>query len=362
MPTPLRTPRVNNNDDVVKLRRLLVKVGDRVECGETVAEIETDKASFTVETEKAGVVVSVQAEADDAMPVGAVLLWIGATADDVVIEPQSEAAVRDQRATPTIKARRLLNRHGLNAGDVRASGSRLTAADVEAHVARLGLSEGHVVESADNDDLGEGTFEGLSAHERAMLRTVTWQRDVAVPAYAEIEFEGTEWTAAAADFQKREGLLLNPLLGLMAHRLATIATRFPRVNSTIVGERRFLYADVNLGFTVQAESVLYLTVLRGASRLGRREFLDQLVGLERRAMKNQLRQDEVSGATIAFSSMARWSVARHVPVLPPNTSIVIAHASSQGSGRIRLGATYDHRVLTGADAVQVLNSLSRPDA
>ena len=50
MATPIHTPRVNNNDDLVKLIRVVVKPGDWVDAGALVAEVETDKASFTVES------------------------------------------------------------------------------------------------------------------------------------------------------------------------------------------------------------------------------------------------------------------------------------------------------------------------
>ena len=53
------------------------------------------------------------------------------------------------------------------------------------------------------------------------------------------------------------------------------------------------------------------------------------------------------------------NVARHIPVLVPHTAMIIAHAASvDGAGH--MGATYDHRVLNGADAVKVLQALTRP--
>jgi hypothetical protein len=68
----------------------------------------------------------------------------------------------------------------------------------------------------------------------------------------------------------------------------------------------------------------------------------------------------LTGATISFSSMARWHVTRHVPVLPPYTSLIVAHAAAV-NGRGTLGATYDHRVLTGFDALSAIRALSVPE-
>jgi len=67
MPTPLYTPRVNNNDDTVRLLRVMVQPGDRVAAGDIVAEVETDKASFTVEVDREGVVLGVVPQLQDMM-------------------------------------------------------------------------------------------------------------------------------------------------------------------------------------------------------------------------------------------------------------------------------------------------------
>ena len=68
---------------------------------------------------------------------------------------------------------------------------------------------------------------------------------------------------------------------------------------------------------------------------------------------------KTSGATVGFSSMARWAVSRHVPVLLPQTAFMIAHTAPL-NGSACLGATYDHRVLNGGGVVRALQTLSRP--
>ena len=84
--------------------------------------------------------------------------------------------------------------------------------------------------------------------------------------------------------------------------------------------------------------------------------------VQRHAMAHKLPPSEASGATLSFSSMARWNVSRHIPILPPQTSLIVAHAAPKSAGRAVLGATYDHRLLTGFDVAQVLQALSRPPA
>jgi pyruvate/2-oxoglutarate dehydrogenase complex dihydrolipoamide acyltransferase (E2) component len=80
-------------------------------------------------------------------------------------------------------------------------------------------------------------------------------------------------------------------------------------------------------------------------------------------MAHKLRPEEASGATLAFSSMARWNVSRHIPILPPATSLIVSHAAPRASGNaVIMGASYDHRLLSGFDVAQVLQALVQPPA
>ena len=192
-----------------------------------------------------------------------------------------------------------------------------------------------------------------------MLATVSWHRDVAVAGYVEVACDTAAWDAYAKDFGRRHGLLLSPLLPLMSWRLVELARETPRLNATIVGNGRLEFNEVNLGFTVQAGSVLYLAVARNAASLGELGFVNALVELQRRAAGHKLGPLETSGTTIGFSSMARWKVSRHMPILPPHTALMVAHAEAPDGAGV-LGATYDHRVLNGAEVAATLRKLSRP--
>jgi pyruvate/2-oxoglutarate dehydrogenase complex dihydrolipoamide acyltransferase (E2) component len=176
----------------------------------------------------------------------------------------------------------------------------------------------------------------------------------------EIQYDTSAWAVYAQEYQRKARALVSPLLPLMAYHLVRLTARHERWNSTIRGDQRVTHGRVNLGFTVQSEDTLYLTVVAGADRLSTAEFVARLAHLQKRALSHSLQADEVTGATVSFSSMARWQVSRHVPVLPPYTSLIIAHAAAVNE-RGTLGATYDHRVLTGADALEALRALSQPE-
>ena len=80
MPTPIYTPRINNNDDTVRLAAVLVEDRPRqIRTGDPIIDVETDKAPFTVESTMDGYLLAVNGVEGDTMEVGSILAWIGAT-------------------------------------------------------------------------------------------------------------------------------------------------------------------------------------------------------------------------------------------------------------------------------------------
>jgi pyruvate/2-oxoglutarate dehydrogenase complex dihydrolipoamide acyltransferase (E2) component len=370
MAKPLYTPRVNNNDDTVRLVHLFVEPGTAVRKGDPVADVETDKATFTVEAEEDGFVLRYNAAKGDTIAVGSVLAWVGSKADEIGpdVPPVNDRATVSGSAggrEPTLKAALLLAQYNIDPSDIPVDGPRISTEAVLGYLRKNGLSaqvrasEAGGARSAPDQSRPQesGQRTPLSGVERGMLRTVEWQKREAVPAYAEVTYDESVWKARAARFRSEHGLLLDPILAQLAWELVRIAMRRPHLNATVTGAEKYAYDHVNLGFTVQSGQNLFVAVVREAENLSEIEFVNRLSQLQRAAMKNALKPEEASGATIGFTSMARWSVTRHMPVLMPHTALIVAHSAAR-DGIAALGATYDHRVLTGGDVVISLNELA----
>jgi pyruvate/2-oxoglutarate dehydrogenase complex dihydrolipoamide acyltransferase (E2) component len=358
VPTPLYTPRINNNDDTVRLTKVLAAIGSPLRTGDAILDIETDKASFTVEAEQDGYLLIVLANPGDTIGVGSLLAWIGSSPDESI--PANAMGANGAAPAPagtSLKAALLLAQYGLDAASVNPSGARLSAAGVQQYIDSRGLRPASAARppSPRSQPTAPGDTVDLTPQERGMLRTVEWHRQEAAPAYVELASDPAPWQQYAAEYQKSKNLLVSPLLSLLAWKLVQIARQHPEINATITGESRYLYRHVNLGFTVQSGERLYVVVVPQAESLSEAEFVARLSALQRAAMKHALSPQDTSGATIGFSSMARWNVTRHMPILLPHTSLMVAHA-----GAATCGATYDHRALSGWQAVQVLQALAQP--
>ncbi|PYT02583.1 MAG: hypothetical protein DMF60_20885 [Acidobacteria bacterium] len=308
MPEAIHTPRVNNNDDYVRFSHTFVSPGEAVKTGDPIAEIETDKATFTVEAERDGYVLGFVQPLGEMIAVGSVLGWMGDSPEEAIPASPAIASGPAVIGEPTLKAALLLAKFGLKSGDVAASGERLSAQDVLNHAAKhrpVQLPAGHPFEDEQAPGLPAGDRHPLTVLERGMVKTVLWHRHSAVPGYVEIAYSTEAWESYSEAFQGRYRLLLNPVLALMAYRLVRLARENPKLDCTVTGEERYHYAGVNLGFTMQSGDSLYLLSLKDADKLEEKTFVDALNQLVRQGMKGKLGADRIGGVTIGVSSMAR---------------------------------------------------------
>jgi pyruvate/2-oxoglutarate dehydrogenase complex dihydrolipoamide acyltransferase (E2) component len=366
-------PRINANDDQLTLLDIHVAVGQSVVEGQVLAEVETSKAVVEINAPHRGVVLRIDVSAGQSVPVGEPMLWLGEDPEESLPDrPQAFSRSETDLAPAagrrvTTKARLLLRRLGLNEEDIPSHGHELTTEDIERFASSPDFARNGGSQTAEADksrgsveaeaDAGESI--ALTPWEQAMCDSLSWHRDEAVPGYLEVPLDVDGWNSCAAEIFAGRETMVSPLLGLMAHRVVEAAVRFPRANAVLVGRNYHFRRSVNLGFMVKAKKGLVMVSIANAGELDAFEFVAALSRLQRRAFAARLRPEESSGATIAFTSLAKAGAIRHIPVLPPKCSVIVAHSASNHSDP-HLGITYDHRVLDGETAAEFLTFVANP--
>src|SRR6266487_1068324 len=103
MPSPLHVPRVNNNDNSVRIVDLGVKQADFVTRGQIIGAVETDKAVLDVPAERDRYVLKILHRMGETAGVGSVLIWLGEIETERVPDqapvPASEATAVTRRPT-----------------------------------------------------------------------------------------------------------------------------------------------------------------------------------------------------------------------------------------------------------------------
>src|SRR5688500_14876865 len=157
MPVEVRVPPLGESVSEATVASWLKHVGDAVEAGEPLVELETDKVNVDVAAERSGVLSKIQRAAGETVQPGDVLATVteGAAAPGAPSGPPAQAsptetatsaalattdgavpAPADERPHASPVARRMADEHGIDLGQVpgRGTGGRVTREDVEAYL------------------------------------------------------------------------------------------------------------------------------------------------------------------------------------------------------------------------------------
>jgi pyruvate dehydrogenase E2 component (dihydrolipoamide acetyltransferase) len=361
---------------------VLVEVGSRVSEGDTVLEVETDKAIAEVAASRDGVVTAIEVAEGDTVPVGAVLVRIGDSADDKTSSatpPESAASAVDgegsngagrRRAAPI--ARRAAREAGVALEEIAGTGpaGRITLGDVEKAVAGRGTAVPAVAAPAD----GEGErLEALSATRQSIARRLTESQKV--PAYTLSRDLDAGWLLAEKVRLSEEGPVKVGVLDLFAQALAETLSRHPLLAASFVpgadGEPARLRhpAGIDIGIAVASERGLLVPVLRDVAAKPLAELAIERSRLVEATRAGRLGIAEMGGAASTISSLGTFGVDSFTAMLNPGESSILALGRSvdrvvprdRGLAvvpTITATFTFDHRAVDGASGAAALVELA----
>jgi len=369
----------------------LKPTGARVEEGQPILEIETDKATQEVVAPASGLLhplAAAGAQVKEEQLLGYILAQGEAPAAaeqapapsaeaDTIAYTKAELAERVRARAPaggrivaTPMARRVAARHGIELAKVSGSGpnGRIVAADVFAAVARTGEAAGS----------GAGQLPpGVKVRERVPLsamRRVIGERlrqslDSAVSLTLTREVDADAFVAARQHLGDKLGVSV-PFDALFIKLLARALREKPQLNAMIDGDSLALLDEINVGFAVAVEGGLLVPVLRRADTASLAEVARQVRELTERARANKLVPADLEGGTTTITNLGAAGVDAFTPVLnPPQASIlgigriqerpVVRHGAVAIAQTCVLSLTFDHRVTDGLPAAQLLDSIAR---
>jgi pyruvate/2-oxoglutarate dehydrogenase complex dihydrolipoamide acyltransferase (E2) component len=369
--------------------------GDRIEQGDVVVTIETEKVNFDVTAPASGLVCPV-AQVDEELPVGGLLGRIAGTRDEYrslaapgtsgaparAVPATREPATREPvtaagppgaapqgpiRATPL--ARKLARLHGVDLETVRGSGVRgqIREADVRRAI------EAAPAKAA--TPVAAHPAPGRAVHRRVPFKGM---RQV----IARRLHEGLQATAQMTDLGEldvselvrcREQLKAEPALvgGTITYtdffiKIAALVLRELRqFNASLERDEIVEWGDVNVGFATSVEGGLVVPVIRAADRKPLTEIRAERARLVERATAGALRLEDVSDGTFTVTNFGSYGSWMGTPLInPPQVAILgvgeirqkPAVCDGQVVPRWLMGyaLTIDHRVLDGADAGRFL--------
>lgn len=386
----VKVPSPGESITEVVIARWLKKDGEYVEKDEELAEIDSDKATLTINAEDAGAVKLLVAEGDT-VKVGQTICAIDtsvkgeskpAAKTEKVEEQKVVAAATTQKSepsktdtkkadtyangVPSPAAKKLIDENKIPVGKINATGKdgRITKSDVLA-----ALSAGFDSSAVS----GWGGTRDTNRQKMSALRKKLAQRLVAVKSetamlttFNEVDMSGIYTLRAKYKDKFKEVHGAN--LGFMSFftKAVTEALKlYPAVNAMIDGEEIAYHDYADIGIAVSAPKGLVVPVLRNAEQMSLAQIETEIKKLAVKARDNKITLEDMSGGTFTITNGGVFGSMMSTPIInPPQSAILGMHnvverpVAVNGQVVIRpmmyVALSYDHRIIDGRESVGFL--------
>lgn len=359
--------------------------GDRVNVGEPLVELETDKVNLEVGASHSGILARIERPQGADVHIGDVLGVIEEKADGSgrpAAAPPADAqpstptpqapAPEDGKATPV--AKRVASELGVNVAQVSGSGprGRVTKDDVQAFADKQKPAAPLAPAPAPVPPTAPGaraeTRSRLSRRRRTIAqRLVEAQHTAAMlTTFNEIDLGAVMDIRARRkeSFKDKHGIGLGFTSFFVKASVGALKA-FPPLNAELQGDELVLKHYYDIGIAVGAEEGLVVPVLRDADRMTFADIEKSVKAFADRAKSGTLSLDDLRGGTFTLTNGGVFGSMLSTPILnPPQVGILGLHKIEErpiarnGQVIIRpmmyVALSYDHRIVDGREAVQFL--------
>ena len=403
----LRLPRMSDTMEEGVIASIAIKVGDTLNPGDLIGEVETDKAAMDWESDQEGVVLHIIAGEGDAIPVNgrfAILGEEGESYDDLLNSPEAdgpEAAKETEPSsdpTPSVAAepaptapvatkeaevsnakasvpsndgrvkssplaRKLAEDLNVNLNNVQGSGEdgRIVKRDIEAFA-----SNAPAVNKVFTATL-EARDERVSMMRKTIAKRLSESKFTAPHFYLKISVDMRNAMAARNEIKASFDTKFS-FNDLVIKACAMALRKHPNINASWMGDIIRYHADINIGMAVAVDEGLVVPVIKHADQLGLTEISAAARDFVGKARGRQLSSEEMQGNTFSISNLGMMGIEEFTAIVNPPDACILAVGAIKPElaledgelvekQMMKLTLSCDHRVVDGAVGAAFLSTL-----
>lgn len=381
-------------------------VGDSVESGEILAEIETDKATMEFESFEDGELLYEGVKAGESAPVDAILGIIGEKGADYqkLIDaydvngsssekPKEESKNQEKVATEETKkegssqsiapkaqlnsdgrvkisplAQRLANEKNIDVSTIGGSGDggRIIKRDIENY--QPSAQTKATGSAASQAPIGVESFEDtpVSQMRKVIAKRLGESKYSAPHFYLTIDIDMDQAITARKAINELPDVKVS-FNDLVIKSAAAALKKHPAINSSWLGDKIRTYSHVHMGVAVAVEEGLVVPVVKNADTKQLSQITAEVRDFAGRAREKKIQPNEMEGSTFSISNLGMFGIEEFTAIInPPNACIMAIGAIRQEpvvkdgqiviGNRMKVTLSCDHRVVDGAKGSEFLNT------
>ncbi|MED4531973.1 2-oxoglutarate dehydrogenase complex dihydrolipoyllysine-residue succinyltransferase [Metabacillus fastidiosus] len=371
----------------------LKKPGDKVEKGEQLVELETDKVNVELTAENSGVLKELYKDSGDTVHVDEVIGVIdesreaqaATVEEEVKVQPNeqktaNEAAEGERKNRPIASpaARKLARERGINLNEVPAADplGRLRRQDVETFNPKTSkqleepVRREQPVSKRAEDEFNKPVERIRMSRRRSTIakRLVEVQQTAAMLT----TFNEVDMTAIMDIRKRRKDKFFEQhdvRLGFMSFFTKAVVAalrQYPILNAEVQGNEIIMKKYYDIGIAVSADQGLVVPVVRDADRLNFAAIEGEILNLAVKARENKLSLQDLQGGTFTITNGGVFGSLLSTPILNgPQVGILGMHKIQlrpvaideermENRPMMYVALSYDHRIVDGKEAVSFL--------
>jgi len=410
MAIKVEMPKLSDTMEEGVIAKWNVKEGDKVESGDIIAEVETDKATMEVEVFDAGTILKILADEGDSVPLGNTMAIIGEEGEDISElleqaqsgstsagekekekESKADSAGKEEQPADPVFGDLEQNGSGqqkaatADSGDGRIKASPLArkmAEEKGIQLAKVSGSgpEGRIVkkdiESYEPAQAAPAMMPQASKEDKE--HRVSQMRKTIAKRLAESKFTNPHYYETididmGPVFKARKNLneagdVKISFNDIVVKACAMALRRHPAINSSWKGDTILEHGDVNVAFAVAIEEGLVTPVIRQTDQKGLAQISSESKELAELARDRKLQPEQMEGSTFTISNLGMFGIEEFTAIInPPNACIlavgtirdvpVVEEGEVVPGKRMKVILSSDHRIVDGATAAKFLSTL-----
>jgi len=417
--TVIRMPALSDTMTEGVINKWNFKVGDKVKSDDSLADVETDKATMEVVGYETGTLLYIGPKEGEAAPVNGIIAIVGKEGTDITPlladdgvgtrggdaapaaeAPKEEATtsttatdttastnIDDSRVKASPLARKIAKDKGINLNDVKGSaeGGRIIKKDVEEYTPSAKAAPAAAATTAApsapasapakadkpvvlTEYVGEEKYTDKPVSQMRKAITRRLSESFLIPHfYVTITIDMDQAIAARTKMNDFAPVKIS-FNDLVLKACAVALKQHPAVNSSWMGESIRANEHVNIGVAVAVDEGLLVPVVRFADGKSLSRISAEVKDFAQRAKAKKLQLPEMEGSTFTISNLGMFGVDEFTAIINPPGACILAVSGIQQVPVVKNGAvvpgnimkvslTCDHRVVDGATGAAFLQTL-----
>jgi len=414
MAIKIEMPKLSDTMEEGVIAKWNVSEGDKVESGDIIAEVETDKATMEVEVFDEGTILKILVAEGDAIPLGETMAIVGEEGEDIsdLIEEAKAAAGSEEteeteetevkkdekpsdkrgkkefdpvlgdlngkgsgekeketigehgriKASPL--ARKMAEEKGIELADVSGSGpdGRIIKRDIEEYKEKPAPEKVSVTfESEESEDVR------VSQMRKTIARRLSESKFSSPHFYETIDIDMKAAVEARTALNEMSDVKIS-FNDIIVKACAFALRRHRDVNSSWLEDKIRKHGDVHVAIAVAVDEGLLTPVIKHTDKKNLRQISSETRELAELARNKKLQPQQMEGSTFTISNLGMFGIEEFTAIInPPNASIlavgairdvpVVENGEIVPGKRMKVTLSSDHRVVDGAKAASFLNTL-----